>query len=148
IENLALSDYVGKSEFCLVVNAPAFSGLRTRTYDIPAQLESINVRVTTIDRQFKRLKRLDCIKIDAEGGEYHILRGAVASLNHHRPAVAFEFGLSAIGEYRISCADMGEFWRERNYLIYDILGRKIETVEHFVESSTRQEVWDYVAIPR
>jgi FkbM family methyltransferase len=147
VHRLALADYEGESEFCHAIDNPGYSGLKPRAYDTPTRVEKVAVRVTTLDALARDLSRVDYIKIDAEGGEYHIVLGAAKTLERHRPLVTFEFGANSIDEYKITCADMGAFWRDAGYAIYDITGRPLETVEAFVASSTQQAVWDYVAIP-
>lgn len=142
----ALADREGEDEFVVAVDMPGYSGLKTRTYDGPTRLERIRVDVRTLDRLFADAVRLDYIKIDAEGGELGILRGATALLERFAPVVTFEFGAASLGGYGITVEDMAEFWRGKPFAIFDILGRRLGT-EQLVESTVRQEVWDYVALP-
>ncbi|MCE5228152.1 FkbM family methyltransferase [bacterium] len=141
------------SEFVIAVDAPAYSGLQTRTYDVPTTLRRIPIKVRTLDSIFikplffGRLRRLDYIKVDAEGGEYHIFQGAQETLDRFRPLVSFEFGANSIAEYKITTADMGTFWFDRNYTIYDINGKPMQSVDMFSESAQKQAVWDYICIP-
>lgn len=143
----ALSDYEGDASYVVAVDALAYSGLRKRMYDIPTKTESVQVSVRTLDSLFADLQALRYVKIDAEGGEYHILRGALGTLSRLRPVVGFEFGAASIGEYNITTADMGQLWFDADYKIYDVNGELLPTVEAFAESGIRQHVWDYVAIP-
>jgi len=46
------------------------------------------------------LSALRYIKIDAEGGELHALRGGQALIERHRPVAGFEFGANTIAAYR------------------------------------------------
>lgn len=142
-----------RSEFVIAVDAPAYSGLRTRTYDVSTALKRVPVKVRKLDTIFlhsffRRLRRLHYIKVDAEGGEYHIFQGARELLGRFRPLVTFEFGANSIGEYNITTDDMGKFWFERDYTVYDINGRLMESVPMFSESAQYQAVWDYVCVPR
>jgi FkbM family methyltransferase len=142
----ALSDKEGIEDFVVALDLPAYSGLRTRIYDLPSRLERIRVEVRSLDSLFADARRLDYIKIDAEGGELGILRGAMTVISKLAPVVSFEFGANSIGSYGITVEDMAEFWRGKPYALYDILGRTLDAGQ-FIASANRQEVWDYVALP-
>lgn len=70
----------------------------------------------------------------------------MALLDRFAPVVTFEFGASSVGGYGITVEDMAEFWRGKPFAIFDILGRRLGT-EELIESTVKQEVWDYVALP-
>jgi FkbM family methyltransferase len=147
IHGCALGDRSGQAEFVVAREAMGYSGLKERKYDVATTLERIPVEVRRLDEFALDLPSLAYIKIDAEGGELHILRGAAKTLELFRPAVTFEFGASAIGEYGITVLEMADFWIEREYRIFDILARPLVTRDAFAESATTQSVWDYVALP-
>ena len=69
------ADYPGNAGFCGV-----------------GEHEGQPVRVTTLDHYFQSvtLARLDFVKIDVEGMELEVLRGATGILARHRPALYFE----------------------------------------------------------
>ena len=146
LQPFALADREGEDEFVVAVDMPAYSGLKTRVYDGPTRVERIRVDVRTLDGLFAHADRLDYIKIDAEGGELGILRGATALLERFAPVVTFEFGANSLGSYGITVEDMAEFWHDRPYVIYDILGRPLDS-PRFAASAVTQEVWDYIALP-
>jgi FkbM family methyltransferase len=147
VHQMALSHYQGQADFVVTIDTPGFSGLKERVYDNPTRLDRIPVRVDTFDRLFLDWPSLAYVKLDAEGGEYHILRGAAESIDKFRPLVTCEFGVNSISEYDITPLDMAEFWFARDYKLFDINGRWLETPEVFNESAHLQHVWDYVAIP-
>ena len=105
----ALSDFDGEAEFVVAKDALACSGLKERKYDWPTRLDRIIVKVRKIDSLLLDLPSLRYIKIDAEGAEYHILRGTIGCLQRFRPLVCFEFGVSGLAEYKITPRDMGTF---------------------------------------
>src|SRR5262249_23054187 len=142
----ALSDFTGTAPFVVAKEALAYSGLKERHYDWPTPLERILVEVKTLDEVSADLPSLRYIKIDAEGGEYHILKGGVNCLRRFRPVVNFEFGLGAADVYHVSRADMARFWTEQEYKIYSILGNCL-SAEDFTRNVTAQVVYDYVAVP-
>jgi FkbM family methyltransferase len=143
----ALGDGSGRTEFVVAREAIAYSGLQKRTYDVPTTVERIPIEVRRLDEFALDLPSLAYIKIDAEGGELHILRGAAETLARFRPVVTFEFGANSIGDYGITVGEMADFWIEREYRIFDILARPLATRDAFAESATVQSVWDYVALP-
>lgn len=147
IMDCALGDADGEAEFVIAVHAPAFSGLRERPYDIPTDLRKIPVTVRKFDSLFLELPSLRYVKVDAEGGECDIFRGAAGSLRKFRPLVTFEFGVCALKEYPITPADMAEIWFTLDYKLFDIRGRLLETRADFIKSAEEQNVWDYVATP-
>ena len=147
IHGCALGESSGQAEFVIARDAIAYSGLKERTYDVPTTVEKIPIEVRRLDEFAQDLRSLAYIKIDAEGGELHILRGASGSIARFRPAITFEFGANAIREYGVTVLEMADFWIERRYWIFDILGRPLATREAFADSATHQQVWDYVSLP-
>ncbi len=142
----ALSNYAGSTEYVVAKNSLAYSGLKKRMYLEPAELEFIPIEVKRLDDVCENLPSVRFIKIDAEGGEYHILKGAVRTLQRCRPAVTFEFGMNSLAEYQVTPLQMAQFWAELGYHIFNILGARL-TEQEFVSSSEVQSLWDYVAVP-
>jgi FkbM family methyltransferase len=96
----ALSDANGTSTFQFVKNAPAYSGIQKRKYDTATpDIEQINVELKTLDSLIPSETKIDLIKIDVEGGEYGVLKGAVQVLKKWQPVVIFESGLGASEYY-------------------------------------------------
>jgi FkbM family methyltransferase len=142
----ALGEHDGTTEYVVALDAMAYSGLRERTYDVPTRLERVPVETRRLDSFMREFAVVNLIKIDVEGGELGVLRGAVQVISRFRPLVTFEFGLNAIGGYGITPRDMADYWEAMNYAVHDILGRPLSS-DDFVTSAERQQVWDYVAIP-
>ncbi len=73
----ALSDRSGEATFQLVKNAPAYSGIKRRRYDITNPvIEEIKVELKTLDEIIPLTEKIHLIKIDVEGGEFGVLKGA------------------------------------------------------------------------
>ena len=107
---LALSDSAGLTSFQRVVSSAADSGLRRRDY--PNQVEEIQV----ITVQTERLDHLVAddfvvafIKIDVEGAELGVLRGAGSVIKRCRPFIVFEHGLGAADHYGTTPVDVYDF---------------------------------------
>lgn len=94
--DIALSDKKGSSSFNYVVSNPSYSGLLKRNYDHPNEQDTlITVRTERLDDLLPSGFQVDLIKIDVEGGEILVLRGAVQTLARYKPVVIFEHGLGA-----------------------------------------------------
>ncbi len=90
LHQVAVSDDEGQVSFFENLDAPGFSSLadrgsRGRTVEIVAEC-------TTLDVLLADRPRIDLIKIDVEGFEYNVVRGALETLARLRPLVVFEAG--------------------------------------------------------
>lgn len=95
----ALSDKSRSSSFQFVKNAPAYSGINKRKYDKPADIQEIKVELKKLDEVIPDDLKIDFIKIDVEGGEFAVLKGAKQLLKKNKPVVIFECGLGASDYY-------------------------------------------------
>lgn len=107
IHSTALFDREGTTTFQHVVNAPAYSGIRQRKYDgREVTIEEITVQTGRLDSFIPANLKIDLIKIDVEGAEFHVMKGAVETLRRCRPIVVFEFGLGAADFYEVGPAEV------------------------------------------
>lgn len=96
--NCALSDESGTSSFSYVSSNPAFSGLRRRLYPREESVSEIKVRTERLDDIVPHGVKIDFLKVDVEGAELNVFRGAKRILNQ-QPVVVFEHGLGAADCY-------------------------------------------------
>jgi FkbM family methyltransferase len=148
VHQVALADRCGTGSFVVAVDAPGYSGLRQRAYDVPTSTRVIQVSLSTLDvvMSASGLTSMDYVKIDAEGAEYSILRGGARTLARARPVVSFEFGEASYAAYDVEPEAVHAYLSAFNYGIYDIRSRKLD-VGQFCRSARKQELWDYFAIP-
>lgn len=98
--NYALSDEDGETEFVYVPEAPAYSGLKERDYDgKQVNPQKIPVVIKRLDNLVLANTPVSLIKIDVEGGELGVLKGATELLKRDKPLVIFEHGKGASDRY-------------------------------------------------
>ena len=114
VRQIALSDSDSEVHFHNVVSKPAYSGLRQRTYPDPSEpVEIIKVKTQKLDDLLNPDLKIDFIKVDVEGAELLVFKGAIQTLIKHKPYIIFEHGRGA-AEYYGTTPDM----------IYDLLVRE------------------------
>lgn len=124
VYNLALSDSAGKSSFNWVVSNPAYSGLKKRRYDRPNEKDSkIDVKVDTLDNILSKepVGKVSLIKIDVEGAEYSVLKGAENCIKQDKPVIVFEHGLGGSDCYGKRPEDLFELLHDRCGLSISLL---------------------------
>ena len=123
----ALSNESGTTEFNLVKNAPAYSGIKERKYDIKnPEIEKIQVAVKTLDEVIPQDQKVHFIKIDVEGGEFGVLKGASQLLKKNQPIILFECGKGGSDYYGTKPNELYDF-------ISTEIGLKIYTLKSFIK---------------
>lgn len=130
IFSYALSDSTGETVFRFVKNAPAYSGIKERRYDISnPEIEEIKVEQTSLDTLISSATKIDFIKIDVEGGELDVMKGAQNILMRNKPVVLFESGKGSSDYYGTSALDLYNF-------LTDEIGLKIYTLKAFINENS------------
>ncbi len=125
----ALADKEGKAEFNYVKNAPAYSGLKKRDYAIGnPEIQKIEVELRTLDQLIPNSK-VDFIKIDVEGAEMGVLRGAKNVILKNKPVIIFECGLGASEFYGTKPEEVYQF-------ICNDCGMKLSTMKNWLSNQT------------
>jgi FkbM family methyltransferase len=91
VREMALSDRAGMVSFYINQTATGFSGLSRHGN---GSFEQIEVPCARLDDVVPSDRRFDFIKLDVEGAELMVLRGATRLLARDRPIVLFECGPS------------------------------------------------------
>ena len=126
IFSFALSESAGTTTFQFVKNAPAYSGIRKRSYAVSKpEIEEIQVELNTLDKIIPAGQQIDFIKIDVEGGEFGVLKGGRQLLSKYKPVVIFECGLGASDYYGTKPKDLYHF-------VTSETGLRISTLKSFI----------------
>ena len=124
----ALSDKEGSTTFQFVRNAPAYSGINKRSYDIEnPNIEELTVPLKKLDSLIPENEKISLIKIDVEGGELGVLKGAKNVLLRNKPIVIFECGLGASNYYGTKPEDVYCF-------LIDEIGLKISLLSSWLKN--------------
>ena len=134
--DVALSDCNGKSTFNLVKDDPAYSGLKKRAYKTKnPEIEIIDVVLKPLDEVIPENQSIDLIKIDVEGAELGVIKGAKNLISTWKPTVIFEHGKGA-----------SEFYGTTPKMIYDELnscGLQVNTLAGFLKNKRSLSVSEF-----
>jgi len=151
VRQSALADHAGYSEFAhFRSHAEGWSGLRFRPLPTGEEpdVETIEVRLETLDEVVDPAYRPAVIKIDVEGAELQVLRGARGTLARHRPVIIFEHGSGSAETYGTSPADVFALLGDAaDYRIFDLDGDGPYTLEQFERAFRSAARVNFVAHP-
>lgn len=150
---MALSDTSGTSDFLAAVEDPPRSGFRPQEYPrADEHVKHITVRVARMDEVIADSVKVAFIKIDVEGAEYDVLKGAAKTILRSRPVIVFEFGKAGVEHYRTTPEMM---WS----LLHDRYGLELALMRTYLDGGpaySKQEFeamvasyadWMFVAYP-
>ena len=153
IHNIALSNEEGEEQFNYVKNAPAYSGLKQRKYAVKhPEIEKITVQKNRLDAIIPQNTPIRLIKIDVEGGELNVLKGATEILKKQQPIIIFECGLGASDFYGTKPEEVVDLFDKHQYQLYllkDFLHQKnaLSTSEFVAHYNNNSEYY-FIAAPR
>lgn len=152
VVQMAVSDEPGEVEFNYVVSNPGYSGLRPRDYPRPdEEIRKLRVKTDTLDNVLPRDVEVDLLKVDVEGAELQVFRGARRLLREQQPVVLFEHGRGAadhygttpemiydllVGECGLRISLLGDFLRDNPPLSRDNFAAQFQGLN-----------WNFVAHP-
>lgn len=125
VRAVALSDANGEATFAHVVDRPGWSGLRQRpTPDgAAARVDTITVPTRRLDDALPDGYAPALVKIDVEGAELQVLRGARETLTRHRPVLVLEHGLGSADHYGTRPEDVHDLLTAHDYRLFGLQGQ-------------------------
>lgn len=123
VHNCALWDSKGEKTFQHLVNNPPLSGFEKI---VPVE-PSVEIRVDSdrLDNVIPSSVPIRFMKIDVEGAEFQVLKGAHRIIDQHRPFLVFEFNPNAFHYYGTRPEDMYGF-------LANGCGMRISLMEHWL----------------
>jgi FkbM family methyltransferase len=125
VHNLALSDTAGTLTFYQNLTHSGFSGLQKHDHHAD-DFRELRVQCRLLDDVLPRDYRVDFLKVDVEGAELSVFRGAERVLRECRPILFFECTRSGLDQFELTPMDVLEFLAGRGYSVYlikDYLGQ-------------------------
>lgn len=145
VEEVALSDQAGLAQFRYLVDDPAYSSLILRPeIEASRTVQTIQVPVKRLDDCIPHNVAVAFIKIDVEGAEASVLRGARRILADFHPVTVFECSPVALSE---CAAIFGEFGMSVS-LMRDYLNGIIRTEAEAIALGRQFHEFYYVANDR
>jgi FkbM family methyltransferase len=137
----AVSERPGVEPFTHVVQAPALSGLGARAGPAGHRIDHFDVEVVSLDSDLPSDLAPRLIKLDIEGTETLVIRGATETIRRNRPTLIFERGWEewAPDLYReVSALEME---------VFDLFGHGPYSLDSFTAASRERSVINFVAWP-
>jgi FkbM family methyltransferase len=94
-----------------------------------------------------RIHRVDLIKIDTDGHEFSVLRGARRTIEKNRPYIIFEIGLYVLKEQNIEFDQIYTYFAGYDYYLINAKGGQRITLQNFSYRIPRCSTTDVVAVP-
>ncbi len=128
VHEVALSDEEGEVTFHHVTTNPSYSGIRRRDYTGPEDVQLITVRTARLDALVPDDADVRFLKIDVEGAELGVLKGASGVLDRHHPVTVFEFGRGASDHYGTTPRDVHDLFAGHG-MVVGLLDRYLDARE-------------------
>ena len=143
VRNAAVSDHAGELTFHRVAKRPTRSSLNPLDH-APEELEAFTVRTEALDSSLPEGFVPRLIKIDVEGAEEQVLRGALATLTEHRPTVVLEHNQDS-RHFGTSSADIHGLLAEAGLRVFDIDGGGPYDAAGLERRVQAGDIWTFVA---
>ncbi|MGD0338042.1 MAG: FkbM family methyltransferase [Bacteroidota bacterium] len=103
----------------------------------------------TIDHfcEINNIYRIDFIKIDTDGHEYQVLKGAEKTLKNYHPYIVFEIGFYLMKESGVNFEEYYNYLSALNYYLVNSKNDQIVSKENYHRQIPYNSTTDLIAIP-
>jgi len=159
LEDIALSDKQDDASFYVQAGDVSWNSTLVDGYlhdEDNRSVERISVKTQTLDEYVAESHYVpQLIKIDTEGSELLILKGAESTISNRRPIVIMEMNPTSAKAAQTTISDYAQFWEQRSYRLTvlgrDVLGhynfRALEPFDEFKHTMTGKGYANVVCIP-
>lgn len=145
VRQSAVSDYSGRARFAHIKDLPARSALhKPGKSEDTARADVFEVEVTTLDKVLPDDYVPSLIKIDVEGAELAVLRGAARLLESARPLVVFEHQPGPAVSDDVT-SDLFHVFAELEMGIFDFRGHGPYDRRSFMATVRGKGAWNFLA---
>lgn len=148
VVNAAVSDEPGTTKFFVNTFDSGYSGLVRRdiaeTKDTYSECTVARISIDGFSRDLER--KVSCIKIDVEGAEFAVMKGAERTLSESRPIVLFECANNAAPFYGHGLTEVVSWLNERGFVSATIRGQRI-SMEEAQPLFDSRSCCDFIAYP-
>ena len=138
----AVSDQVGEVSF----SAPPAGNRGMGALAFREGLRRVTVQSTTLDTFFKerQIERLDVIKIDVEGAEVSVLKGAKETLARFRPKMLVEYNPTCLNRCGTTGDDLLNLLRAADYDLFMLTKRGLQP---FKKPQSTEDYLNLICLP-
>ncbi len=138
IEDAALSDINGECPFYVQEGVVSWNSTIEKTFADPG-CAPIKITTTTLDDYVRRSNLIPrVIKIDTEGSEFKVLKGATQTIAQHKPVLIMEFNPESARAVGVVLSNYREFLEKEGYALL-VLRRSILGFYEFAKQEAFNE---------
>lgn len=114
----------------------AFASLREHSYNNSGKTHKISVPIEKLDDYIlsNKIEKVDLIKMDVEGGEYLVLKGAENVLKQYSPIIMLELQESHTKCFGYSPEELINYLGDLGYHLYEIDEKEVGSVNEVISS--------------
>jgi len=139
--NCALGDQAGLAQFYLSDISHSCANSLGRTVHVTGRQVSVSVRTLDDYSVAAAINRLDVLKVDVEGAELMVLRGAERTIRQFQPLIVLEFSKHTIA-FGYEAAELAQTLRNLEYELF-----RVGTMPLALHSHSDELFYNVLAVP-